>query len=81
MLAVANLKKGLIGTVALIIICLFILAYFAVDLRHLSQSPTFLNNWNFIKEKALFFWEKTLGPVLDFIWKNVFSQIINTIKK
>lgn len=81
MLVVANTKKGLVGTVILVIIFLFILAYFAIDLRGLSESSTFVNNWNFVKEKTLFFWERALGPVLGFIWENVFSPLLNTIKK
>lgn len=81
MLVVANRKKGLIGTVILVIIFLFVLAYFAIDLRGLSESPTFINNWNFVKEKVLFLWDKALGPVLGFIWENIFSQILNLFKK
>ena len=58
-------NRGLIGILVLILIGLFILAYYSIDLRGLLESETFKNNAKLIKEISLGVWESFLkGPIL-----------------
>jgi Flp pilus assembly pilin Flp len=75
-------KKGLIGTIIVIIIALVVLGYFGFNIKDIFNSPTVQANlnsaWNFV----VMVWNNYLsGPVL-YVWNilwNLFKTGMNSL--
>jgi len=62
--------------VLIIVVALLVLAYFGFNLRSISNSPTFQDNWSFIKGVVVNVWTKYLKAPFDYIWNKVFLPLI-----
>jgi hypothetical protein len=76
MIPFSNTNRGLIKMVILIIIVLLLLAYFGFNLRNIVGSPTFQDNWAFIRDAAVSLWNSFLKVPLTYFWNNIFVPLI-----
>lgn len=69
-------NRGLVRGIILIIIALLLLAYFGFNLRSIVSSPTFVDNWDFLKTLCLNIWNNYLKAPSGFIWDKVFIPYV-----
>ena len=62
--------------ILLILVVLLLLAYFGFNLRSIVNSPTFQDNWSFIENGAVNFWNNYLKKPADYIWNTIFVPLI-----
>ena len=67
---------GLIRNVLFIIVLLLVLAYFGFNLRGLVNSPTFQDNWAFVKGLVVDLWTKYLSAPFTYVYSKVFIPLI-----
>jgi hypothetical protein len=68
-------NRGLIKMIIFILIALLLLAYFGFNLRSIVGSPTFHDNWNFLKGLIVDLWNNILKAPLTYLW-NIFVPLI-----
>ncbi|MFA6554048.1 MAG: hypothetical protein WCS89_00920 [Candidatus Paceibacterota bacterium] len=77
---------GLIKMILLILAILILLAYFGFNIRSIVSSPTFVDNWAFLKSFVIGIWDHYLsGPVM-YVWNTFFipfvwNPIMNNLSK
>jgi ABC-type phosphate/phosphonate transport system permease subunit len=69
-------NRGLVKMVILIVIALILLAYLGLNLREITSSPTFIDNWEFIKNLCSNVWNNYLKVPFTFIWSKVFIPFV-----
>jgi ABC-type phosphate/phosphonate transport system permease subunit len=68
--------RGLVKMIIVVVIVLIILAYFGLNLRTITSSPTFIDNWNFIKNLVVSVWNNYLSAPVTYLWVHVFIPLI-----
>ena len=69
--------RGLVKAIIIILIALLILAYFGLNIRSIVDSPTFADNWNFLKDLIVDVWTDYLKKPVTYLW-NIFWNFIWT---
>ncbi|MEA2715022.1 MAG: hypothetical protein QOG91_50 [Candidatus Parcubacteria bacterium] len=69
-------NEGLIKLIVIIVIALLLLAFLGLNLRSIVNSPTFQDNWQFIKGIVLQIWTRFLKLPVLFIWNQGFVRFI-----
>lgn len=62
--------------IIVILIALLLLAYFGLNLRAIVNSPTFADNWSFLKGLAMDLWNNYLKGPLGYLWNTIFVPLI-----
>lgn len=65
---------GLVKMIVLILVVLFLLAYFRVNIRNVIDSSVWVDNWNFVKDLSITIWEKFLKDLVLFIIDKIFGR-------
>jgi len=60
--------RGLVKMILLIIVILLVLSYFGLNLRSLTNSSTFTDNWDFIKTTMVNVWHNYLQAPCVYVW-------------
>ena len=68
---------GLVKQVLIFLVILLVLAYFGLNLRNIVNSPTFQDNWAFIKSAAVWLWDNALKYPVTFAWNIVIRPLLN----
>lgn len=69
-------NRGLVKTILLIIAALLILAYFGLNLRNITNSPTFQDNWSLIKDTSINVWDNYLKKPATYLWNEIYIKLI-----
>jgi len=69
MIAYRTTNRGLVKQIVLVLVILVILAYFGLNIRSIVASPTFQDNWSYLKGIVLIIWNNFLSPVIGFLLK------------
>jgi hypothetical protein len=69
-------NRGLMKMIVLIVIALILLAYFGLNLREITSSQIFTDNWEFLKNLCLNIWSNYLKIPFTFIWSKVFIPFV-----
>lgn len=67
--------RGLVRMIVIIVIALLLIAYFGFNLRSIVDSPTFQDNWHFIKDTVLYVWNTFLKGPAVYLW-NLYVTLI-----
>jgi hypothetical protein len=70
-----NTNQGLVKAIVIFLIVLLILAYFGLNLRGIVESPTFQDNWNYIKGGVVSLWNSYLKAPATYLW-NLFIPFV-----
>lgn len=73
-----NYQRGLIKQIILVVAGLILLAYLGLNLREITSSQTFTDNWHFIVETLSSLWNNYLKAPLSYIFFKVFIPYIWT---
>ena len=77
MIYVSNTKNGGIVKILIIIISvLILLAYLGFNLRGIIKSPTFIDNWNIIKDVTVNIWTNYLAAPISYLFNKIFIPMI-----
>ena len=77
MIPFTNTSGGsIIRTALFIIIILLVLGYFGFNLRGIVNSPTFQDNWNFVRGVAVDTWNTYLSKPFDYLFNKIFIPLI-----
>ena len=69
-------NRGLVKMIILIIAILLLLAYLGFNLRSIVNSPTFVDNWEFLKTLCVKIWDNYLRVPVIFAWDKVFIPYV-----
>ncbi len=75
-------KKGLIGTIIVIIIALIILGYFGFNIKDIFNSPTVQANLNAAWNFCVMIWNNYLSGPVTYVWNilwNLFKAGMNSL--
>ena len=80
-----NYQSGLIKQIVLVVAGLTLLAYLGLNLREITNSATFTDNWNFIVETISSIWTNYLRTPLSYIFFKllipyIWNPLIDLIK-
>jgi len=64
-------QTGFIKLIILIIIVIFILSYFGINLRSIVDSETFQNNLNYAWESVKYVWHTYLADPARYLWDKI----------
>lgn len=69
-------NRGLVKLIILIVGLLILFAYLGLNLRSIVNSPTFIDNWAFIKSTSTTIWTSYLKAPASYIFNKVFLPYI-----
>ncbi|MCC7004927.1 hypothetical protein IT397_03355 [Candidatus Nomurabacteria bacterium] len=72
-----NQKRGLVGTIVVIIVAIIVLSYLGFDLRKIFQSEYMQSNFSYIGEILRKVWENYLARPIIFLWERVVLPLLN----
>ncbi len=72
----SHAKKGFIRTLIIIVIGILILSYFGFNIREIAESDTSRENFTYVQEIMVTFWERFLEKPVMFIWNQIIIDII-----
>ena len=64
--------------IILILIALLILGYFGLNLRQITSSPTFQDNWAFVKGLLVWTWDNILKTPVLFVWNSLIVPLVSS---
>ncbi|MEI6304841.1 MAG: hypothetical protein WCP09_02365 [Candidatus Taylorbacteria bacterium] len=77
MIPFINTNSGsIIRTALFIIIILLVLGYFGFNLRSIVNSPTFQDNWMFVRGVVVDTWNTYLNKPFDYLLNKIFIPLI-----
>ncbi|MDE2172466.1 MAG: hypothetical protein KGJ33_00800 [Patescibacteria group bacterium] len=78
MIARRRTNAGLVKMLLVFFFILLIMAVLGLNLRAVVASPTFQDNWSFIRDNAVMVWDNYLRGPADYFWNNIFLPLIWT---
>jgi hypothetical protein len=67
---------GLIKMIVLILAVLILLAVLGFNLRSIVNSPTFVDNWDYLKSGIVIVWNNYLSGPIMYVWNSLFIPYI-----
>jgi len=67
---------GIIRTVIFVLLILIVLAYFGFNLRAIISSPTFQDNWAFVRGLVVDVWTKYLSGMFNFVINKIIVPFV-----
>ena len=72
-------NRGLVKMVILIVVALLVISYFGLNLRNIVNSPTFQDNWSYLKGIIIFVWNNYLSGIASFIWNSIIMPLLKKV--
>jgi hypothetical protein len=68
--------RGFIMWIIIIVVALLVLSYYGFSLRSLVNSPTTQDNFSYVDNSTVSFWNKYLEQPASYLWNDVFIDLI-----
>lgn len=69
-------QSGFMKLIILIIIVVFILSYFGINLRSIVNNEDFQNNLNYVWGGVKYVWHTYLANPAKYLWYNIFIDLL-----